>query len=71
MVFCVINDGGDSGYCIVEQILQLGYEVLLLERNPELPLRLINHAKENLQVITFDFYQTELIEKTIKHLFHS
>lgn len=68
MVFCVINDGGDSGYCIVEQLLQLGHEVLLIERNPELPLTLKNQSKENLQVSIFDFYQTELIEKAIKDI---
>lgn len=71
MIFCVINDGGDSGYCIVEQLLQLGHEVLLLERNPELPLNLQNQSQENLQVIQFDFYQTELIENTLKEILAS
>jgi NAD(P)-dependent dehydrogenase (short-subunit alcohol dehydrogenase family) len=71
MVFCVINDGGDSGYCIVKQLLQLGHEVLLLEKNPELPLSLKNQSKDNLQVVIFDFYQTELIEKTIKDVLAS
>lgn len=71
MVFCVINDGGDSGYCIVDQLLQLEYEVLLFERNPELPLSLKNYSQENLKVFIFDFYQTEFIEKTIKDVLAS
>jgi NAD(P)-dependent dehydrogenase (short-subunit alcohol dehydrogenase family) len=71
MIFCVINDGGDSGYCIVEQLLQLGHEVLLLERNPELPLNLQNESQENLQVVLFDFYQTELIENMSKEILAS
>jgi NAD(P)-dependent dehydrogenase (short-subunit alcohol dehydrogenase family) len=68
MIFCVINDGGDSGYCIVEQLLLLKHEVILIDRKEQLPDSLINLKNNNLSFYSFDFYQTQLIESELKQI---
>lgn len=65
-MYCIINDGGDSGYCIVEQLLQLNHEVILIDRNELLPDSLIKLNNSNLSFYSFDFYQTQLIESELK-----
>jgi NAD(P)-dependent dehydrogenase (short-subunit alcohol dehydrogenase family) len=67
-MYCIINDGGDSGYCIVEQLLQLNHEVILIDRNALLPDSLVKLNNSNLSFYSFDFYQTQLIESELKKI---
>jgi NAD(P)-dependent dehydrogenase (short-subunit alcohol dehydrogenase family) len=68
-MYCIINDGGDSGYYIVEQLLQLKHEVILIDRNELLPDSLIKLNNNSLTFYSFDFYQTQLIESELKMIF--
>ena len=70
-MYCIINDGGDSGYCIVEQLLQLNHEVILIDRNELLPDSLVKLNDSNLSFYSFDFYQTQLIESELKMILSS
>lgn len=65
-MYCIVNDGGDSGYCIVEQLLLLNHEVILIDRNELLPDSLVKLDNKNLSFYSFDFYQTQLIESELK-----
>lgn len=66
-MYCIINDGGEAGYSIVEQLLCLNHDVLLIDRNPILPANILEIKTGVLDFISFDFYQTELIELEIKN----
>jgi len=65
-MYCIINDGGDAGYEIVEQLLALNYTITLIDRNPTLPSFLQEVKFGSLHFISFDFYQTDLIEAELK-----
>lgn len=66
-MYCIINDGGEAGYSIVEELLCLNHDVLLFDRNSILPANLLEIKTGVLDFISFDFYQTELIELEIKN----
>jgi len=68
MMYCIINDGGDTGYCIVEQLVQLNHEVILIDRKDQLPDSLLKMKSNRFSFYSFDFYQTHLIESELKNI---
>lgn len=65
-MYCIINDGGETGYVIVEQLLALNCMITLIDRSPTLPSFLKEVKPGSIHFISFDFYQTDLIEAELK-----
>ncbi len=63
----VINDGNDTGFSIVNQLINQNYHVVLIER--QLPKSDVAfNGIGTVEFFIFDFYNTELIEPEIKKL---
>lgn len=61
-MYIIINDGGLTGYSIVEQLLVQHKKLILIDRNSKENIKL---SHPNLHVFCFDFYKTETISEEI------
>ena len=66
---CVLiaNDGSETGYAIVKVLVDTGYEVFLVDRQPEEVKKKIEEGT-GVHLLGFDFYDTSLIGEEVTKL---